>query len=528
MSRMQERSRQLITALDAGAASLGPVLLQIQAEQARRASMAQTETLISHNRDGILVVDDQDRIVFANPAAREVFGRSYDDLKGMPFGTPSLGSGIAEIEILNAETGKSRINEIRVVDIDWDGRGARLVSLRDVSDRLETQRAVEEHQAVLRERIKELRCLYTVSEYLSRPGVEWQRVLRYIADGIPAGWRHPERTWARLRLEGRETTTANFRETDWVLSRDIMADGEVVGGIEVFCDAANGDGNHGPFLDEESILLEELARRIGQAVSARRYQQQLDASRRRFQDFAEASSDWLWEMDENLRFTYFSDRIWVVMGQPPDHWIGRSRPELTSDQDTSDDPRLAAHIEDLEVRRPFRNFRYDISLPDGSTRHIAISGMPVFDESGAFIGYRGSGTDVTAQVDAENRARELDHRLQGIADRLPGVVYQRLRAPDGRVEYPYLSAGISALLGVSIGEIQNDPLMWTKCVHPDDLSRFKLELSNSGNTLEPMDLQYRVSTRTGEQRWLWHRSTPRRRANGDIVWDCIDLDITDQ
>lgn len=401
-SEIREHSAELITALDAGAASLGPVLRQIQTEQARMASIAQTETLISNNLDGILVVDEDGHILFANPAAQEAFGRDLEDLRGMPFGAPPPDSDVAEIEIHNSRTRASRVNEMRVADIDWDGRQARLVSLRDVTERLETQQSLEQHQ------------------------------------------------------------------------------------------------------------------------------QELDDSRRRFQDFAEASSDWLWEMDENLRFIYFSDRIRVVMGQVADHWIGRTRRELTAESNTADDPKWAGHLADLEAHQPFRNFRYEISLPDGSTRHIAISGMPVFDDNGTFVGYRGSGTDETGQVVAEHRAQESDRRLHGVADRLPGVVFQRLRKPDGRMEYPYLSAGATTLFGVDVHEIQRDPELWTDRIHPEDRPRFHVALDESSRTLEPMDIKLRMVSGSGEDRWFWHRSTPRRLGDGNTVWDCIELDITEQ
>lgn len=518
-------NHQLVAALDAGAASLGPVLLRIQAEQARRASVAQTDALISDNLDGMLVVDDQGYILFANPAAQDTFGRNLEELEGVPFGAPSLDASVAEIQIHNPRTGATRTNEMRVAAIDWGGRSASLVSLRDVTERNATQRALEQHEAALQERIKELGCLYGISETLSRTDLEWPQVLQRVVDAIPAGWRVPEATWARLAVDGAQVVSRGFRDAARKLSSDIPADGGVAGCVEVFCDDKPLEGSDGPFLKEEQRLLDEIARRIGQAVATRRYQLELDASRQRFQDFAEAASDWLWEMDENLRFTYFSDRIQTVMGQPADYWLGRTRRELSGE---TDDEKWARHLADMEAHRPFRNFRYEIALPDGSTRHIAISGMPVFDEQGAFRGYRGSGTDETGQVEAEHRAQESDRRLQGIADRLPGIVFQRLRKPDGRITYPYLSGGISTLFGLDVARIQDDPLLWADLIHSADRPRFDVALDESSRTLEPMELKFRMATPSGEERWFWHRSTPRRLAGGDTVWDCIELDITEQ
>ncbi|MDZ7839523.1 MAG: EAL domain-containing protein [Gammaproteobacteria bacterium] len=521
-------NRELVTALGAAAASLGPVLLQIQSEQARRASIAQTESLITGNLDGILVVDDQDRILFANPAALDAFGRSIETLRNMPFGTPSLDKDVAEIEVQNVRTGETRMNEMRITDIEWDGRGARLISLRDVTERFETQRTLEQHRQALQERVKELRCVYAVSEHLARTEGEWRDTLQRIVDAVPSGWRYPGSTCAKLQVEDVEVVSSGFRAAGKHLSSDVVAGGRVIGRLVVYCDESQVAGEGDPFLKEERNLIDDLTRRIGQSISTRRYQQELDTSRRRFRDFAEAASDWLWEMDENLRFTYFSDRIQVVMGQTADHWMGKTRRELTVEQNVAGDPKWVEHIADLEAHRPFRNFRYEIALPDGTSRHVVISGMPVFDEAGEFRGYRGTGTDETNQLVAQNLARELDHRLKGVADGLPGIVFQRLRKPDGRIEYPFLSAAITSLFGFEVEEVQNDPQLWASSIHPEDRSRFEAALAESGRTIQPMDLKLRSVTRSGGERWFWHRSTPHQLPNGDMLWDCIELDVTDQ
>lgn len=526
-TELRARNPDLIAALTAGAASLGPVLLQIKTEQARRAGIARTETLVSRNADGILVVDQDDWILFANPAAERVFGRSAGELRAMQFGTPSTGSNVAEIEIRNSETGETRMNEMRVAEIEWDDRPARLVSLTDITERVEAQGALQRHREALQERVKELRCLYAVSNELSRTDIEWGDILKNMVGIVPGGWRYPEVTCVRLRVDDEEVMSDDFKETPWRLSSEIRVGNEVTGRLEVCYTEKKPEEDVGPFHREEQNLLSDLTRRIGQAISTRRYQRQLDESRRRFRDFAEAASDWLWEMDENLRFTYFSERIETVMGQPVNHWLGKSRAEL-SGEDTVNDPKWRRHMANLEAQRPFRDFRYQIQLPDGVVKHISISGMPVFDDKGVFRGFRGSGTDETQAVEARDQAEESERRLASVADRLPGVMFQRLRKSDGRVEYPYVSAGIDSILGHTPDEIQADPLLWMDMIHPEDRPRFDVAIADSSRTLEPMDIKFRMLSSSGDERWVWHRSRPRRIQDGDTLWDCIELDITEQ
>ncbi len=133
----------------------------------------------------------------------------------------------------------------------------------------------------------------------------------------------------------------------------------------------------------------------------------LRESEQRFRSFAEIASDWLWEMDSNLCFTYFSPRAGEVLGFDVSHAIGKSRRELSAE--VTDKPKWEQHLTDLENHRSFRNFTYDIHRPDFGPRTISINGDPVFDDNGTFLGYRGTGQDVTYEKEA---ARALDAALR--------------------------------------------------------------------------------------------------------------------
>jgi len=124
-----------------------------------------------------------------------------------------------------------------------------------------------------------------------------------------------------------------------------------------------------------------------------------DRSEAALKDFAETASDWFWEMDENLRFSNFSGQVQEVFGDRTKHYLGKTRREISLDRDT--DERWLRHLDDLDAHRPIDNFAYNIDVPDGDPLYITISGRPVFDDNGKFTGYRGTGTNMTQQRDAE-------------------------------------------------------------------------------------------------------------------------------
>jgi signal transduction histidine kinase/DNA-binding response OmpR family regulator len=99
---------------------------------------AEIRFLIEKNADGIIVVDEMGTVLFANPAAEQIFGRSSESLIGSPIGIPFVAGEMTEIAI--HKPGGDQIDaEIRVVETIWDHRPARLASLRDISERRATE-----------------------------------------------------------------------------------------------------------------------------------------------------------------------------------------------------------------------------------------------------------------------------------------------------------------------------------------------------------------------------------------------------
>jgi PAS domain S-box-containing protein len=140
----------------------------------------------------------------------------------------------------------------------------------------------------------------------------------------------------------------------------------------------------------------------------------IQASEVRFRDFAEIASDWFWEMDGNLRWTYFSERFQEVTGIAPSDLIGKTRREVGIG---SAEPEIwNKHLDDLAHRRAFRNFEYPIRNSLGEIRFLRISARPIFDSAGNFTGYRGIGTDITDRRLAEEEIKARVEELRALGD----------------------------------------------------------------------------------------------------------------
>jgi PAS domain S-box-containing protein len=130
--------------------------------------------------------------------------------------------------------------------------------------------------------------------------------------------------------------------------------------------------------------------------------------------------------------------------------------------------------------------------------------------------------------DAKAAAIESERRFHTITDNLPGVVYQRLLTPAGEISYPFFSARVRELFGVTAEEAMADASKILNTVHVDDFDRLTASIKESAQQLSVWDHEYRVVRRDGAFRWMHAKAVPHRRENGDVLWDGIITDETER
>jgi PAS domain S-box-containing protein len=128
------------------------------------------------------------------------------------------------------------------------------------------------------------------------------------------------------------------------------------------------------------------------AAHADRNETALIRSQARFQDIADTAADWIWETDAEGRFTYLSRNA--------ERLLNVDRDAILQGAGVADG--LVALQDAFAKREAFRDLKVVRDRSEGGQRHFALRGKPVFDERGQFLGFRGTGTDVTQQVEAEH------------------------------------------------------------------------------------------------------------------------------
>jgi len=115
----------------------------------------------------------------------------------------------------------------------------------------------------LRERIKELNCLYGIAQLAERHSDSVEDLLRDLVNFLPFSWQYPEITCARIMFKGKTYKSKGFKVTKWRQSSRIYMYNEPVGEVTIAYLEERPPAEEGPFLREERVLLDALAERIG-------------------------------------------------------------------------------------------------------------------------------------------------------------------------------------------------------------------------------------------------------------------------
>jgi PAS domain S-box-containing protein len=174
-------------------------------------------------------------------------------------------------------------------------------------------------------------------------------------------------------------------------------------------------------------------------------EQALRESEEKYRLLVETTSDFIWEVDTEGKYTYISPKIRDMLGFEPEEIIGKTPFDLMTPADTS---RIAGEFLDYVKReKPFSGLVNANLHKDGSTVIIETSAAPFFDRNGAFAGYRGIDRDVTERIKTEEALRESEATFRSVIEGAPEAIYF-----GADWNFQYLNPAALRLFGASSGE----------------------------------------------------------------------------
>lgn len=148
----------------------------------------------------------------------------------------------------------------------------------------------------------------------------------------------------------------------------------------------------------------------------------LEVSRDRFANFTQATTDWFWELDENIRFTYISSNVSESTGYAESEYIGRTQQEVYGSYGDEQESKRFLQKK-LAKRESFRDVvLYRFKKNSDRKVWLRMSGQPFFDSDGHFAGYRGSTADVTKQLELEDKLQQ-SQKMEAVGQLTGGIAH---------------------------------------------------------------------------------------------------------
>ncbi len=220
--------------------------------------------------------------------AKEVIGRSISILtpSDLPDDVPQIlekirrGEHIANYETIRMRKDGRRINVFLSIspikNVDGKTTGASTIA-RDITDQKRSDGELRESEHALRERVKELTCLYNLAKLAEKPEISLKNLLQGIVGLLPPAWQYPEITSGRITLDKKTYVSTGFKNGKDILSSDILINGDNRGIVEVIYAREMPELDEGPFLQEERNLIDAVAKQI--AIIVERKQTEEDKAR---------------------------------------------------------------------------------------------------------------------------------------------------------------------------------------------------------------------------------------------------------
>ena len=237
---------------------------------------------------------------------------------------------------------------------------------------------------------------------------------------------------------------------------------------------------------------------------------ELRASEERFRTLVEFSFDVYWETDAHHRFISHQFAGELADAGALGSQIGKTRwegPYLEPDAEG-----WRKHREILDAHLPFREFEVARAAPDGSKRYVSVAGLPMFDKSGRFIGYRGVGRNITERKTAEEALRRSEAYLAG-AQKLShsGAFAHNL------MENLYWSEGLYRIWGFDPSREMPSREACFQRMHPDDRDRVRQVAEEAVRQKQDYTVEYRIILPDGTLKHLRSICHPSYSLAGELV-----------
>jgi PAS domain S-box-containing protein len=380
--------------------------------------------LINNMNEGLIFTDEKDIIRFVNKCACNILKLNSDKILnrsildfvlspadvrklGLPYELKKTGcSHREELQLLrgNGEFFWAGLN-ISYTDTLHDLMPGSIIVMTDISEQKRSEEKLHNLTVSLNERVRQLDCLFEISDVTNLPGISLDGILQRSIDIIPMGMRFPKDIWVEIVLNNKQYRSKNFKDNKLFYLAPIKGRKYKLGSLRVgFCEN-NYPGGKEIFHVNERILIKNIAEKLARIIEMKNLEALLEEGLSKLEELQNITRIGNWELDLIQSKVTYSEGFFDVMGVAPER-RSTYAPEAFYKQVLPEDVELIKKFDNMihsgdpgELAHAYR-----IKTDMGHTRYIFGNGRLIYNAERKPSMIIGTVQDLTDQI---NKFKEL-------------------------------------------------------------------------------------------------------------------------
>jgi len=462
---------------------------------------------------GVWILNEKGDIISANSASEKIWtGLKYVGLKdfglfkgwftdtGKIVEPGQWGAAIAITEgetVLNQEIEIECFDKTRKIILNSaiplkedDGRiiGAIAINV-DITDKKLIERNLYKINHDMVERVKELRCLYKISELSNDPGKTMEDILKGSIDIIPLAYQYPEIACVRITFDEHIYKSKNFKESTWKQEANIAASDGNIGQVQVFYTEQRPEEQEGPFLKEERFLINSIADILSNSAERKKAEVALRDQAETFEAIIENTSDSVLLISPEFKLLRFNKtaRERIVQRRGERIFIGADfRKFLYPDAEE-----IFHVMFNDSLKGKFCDREIQAKDTNGNSFWIRAKTSPVYDRDNQLLGVTLLSENIDSQKKAQIALIQSEEKFRGLVEQsLVGVYIMQ------EEKFVYVNPGFEKIMGYSIDELKETS--FNQWIYEEDIKKIKENYLSRVSGEKPTDqYTFRAVRRNG-------------------------------
>jgi PAS domain S-box-containing protein len=462
---------------------------------------------------GVWILNEKGDIISANSASEKIWtGLKYVGLKdfglfkgwftdtGKIVEPGQWGAAIAITEgetVLNQEIEIECFDKTRKIILNSaiplkedDGRiiGAIAINV-DITDKKLIERNLYKINHDMVERVKELRCLYKISELSNDPGKTMEDILKGSIDIIPLAYQYPEIACVRITFDEHIYKSKNFKESTWKQEANIAASDGNIGQVQVFYTEQRPEEQEGPFLKEERFLINSIADILSNSAERKKAEVALRDQAETFEAIIENTSDSVLLISPEFKLLRFNKtaRERIVQRRGERIFIGADfRKFLYPDAEE-----IFHVMFNDSLKGKFCDREIQAKDTNGNSFWIRAKTSPVYDRDNQLLGVTLLSENIDSQKKAQIALVQSEEKFRGLVEQsLVGVYIMQ------EEKFVYVNPGFEKIMGYSIDELKETS--FNQWIYEEDIKKIKENYLSRVSGEKPTDqYTFRAVRRNG-------------------------------